>query len=548
MLNNVKAEQTELRIMEEKEMSSKRTIFQVNGKPFIAIAGEARNSSASNAQYMLKVWERAKELGLNTVFLPVSWELIEPVEGQFEFQLIDDIINQARGNEMHIIFLWFGSWKNASCMYAPEWVKKDLVRFPRAQVEKGKNKIRLVNFYGMEYTTLSYLGKETNQADAKAFTEFMKYLKNVDEKQRTVIAVQVENEVGIMGSAREHSDYADRLFAEAVPEEFLSYMKYHTAEMEHGIKEVVENCAERGSWEEVFGAYAEEVFSAYYIASYVEKVASAGKRVYPLPMTVNCWLDKGEEAGMYPSGGPVAKVIEVWKYAAPSIDVFTPDIYVPNFCEVCNTFTKLDNPLFIPETATHSHAAPRQVYAVGHYHATCYAPFGFEDMGHPFEDSNGVLFGMDTSDPLLQTPQNVDEYKWCSNTLNSMMDLITSKYGTSDLQAVISERIDHDEESSIMIFGEFGFKVIMNLPIVTRTDGVCMIVKESEDTFYILANGCLIAPFSVNPGKSNCDIISIEEGKFADGKWESGRRLNGDEVILCFNTYTLIKLKVFTYN
>lgn len=546
-------------------MSSKRTIFTDNGKPFIAIAGEAHNSSSSCTKYMEDVWAKAKQLGLNTLLLPATWELIEPVEGSFEFQLIDDIISQARMAKMKIIFLWFGTWKNAQCMYAPEWVKKDMVRFPRAQVEKGKNKTRLMKFYGLEYTTLSYLGDETNKADAKAFAEFMKHLKEVDEKEHTVIAVQVENETGMQGSDREHSDEADALFTNAVPEAFASYMKSHTESMEEGIKEAVEAGVAQGTWEEVFGTYAGEIFSAYHIASYVERVAFAGRAVYNLPMAVNCWLDKGEEAGMYPTGGPVAKVMEVWKYAAPSIDVFAPDIYVPDFCDVCDTYTKLDNPLFIPETATHSHAAPRLVYAIGHYHATCFAPFGFEDMGEPFSDISAYLFGVDTTDPLLQVPQKVEEYHWCASTLNNMMNLLTSKYGTNDLQAVISEKMDMtpldtskgmaglmavggDPANDTMMFGDFGFKVLMNIPLVTRKDGVCMIVKESEDTFYILANGCMVSVFSANPEKPNYDIIALEEGKFVNGTWVPGRRLNGDEASrFCYNDYTLVKLKLFVY-
>ena len=157
---------------------------------------------------------------------------------------------------------------------------------------------------------------------------------------------------------------------------------------------------------------AEEIFSAYHVASYVNKVAEAGKAVYDLPMTANCWLDKGEKPGKYPSGGPVARVMEVWKFAAPAIDIIAPDIYVQNFCEICDAYTKMDNPLFIPETATHSHAGPRLVYTIGHHHAICFAPFGFEDMGQEFTGTQSYLFGVDTSDPLLQTPQNVEEYRW----------------------------------------------------------------------------------------------------------------------------------------
>ncbi|WP_455616965.1 DUF5597 domain-containing protein [Eisenbergiella sp.] len=544
-------------------MSSQRTIYTSNSKPWIAIAGEVHNSTSSSAAYMEKVWNYAQELGMNTLLLPVSWELIEPVEGRFDFQLVDKLIFQARNHQMKIIFLWFGTWKNAQCMYVPEWIKKDLERFPRAQVEKGKNKIVLGDFYGMSYTTLSYLGSETNKADAKAFAELMKHIRRVDEKEGTVIGVQVENETGLQGAAREHSDLADAAFEDNVPPGLVDFLKTNIATMESPLKEAIDHGANAGTWNEVFGKMAEEAFSAYYIARYVEQVAAAGKAVYNLPLTVNCWLDKGEEAGKYPSGGPVAKVMEIWKFAAPSIDAFAPDIYVPSFHEVCEQYMKLDNPLVIPETAIHSYAAPRLVYSIGHYHCACFSPFGFEDMGKPFNAMQGVLFGMDVSDPLLKQPQDTSEYGWCGKALHSMMDLLVSKYGTSDLQAVISEKIgmasvdltkvtDSSTEDNIggemMIFGNIGFRAIMNLPLIQRKDGVCMIIKESEETFYILVNGCMLAMFSADPQNPNLDILSLEEGAFVNGKWTAERRLNGDEVAsLMFNNYTLLKLKVFTY-
>jgi len=544
-------------------MSSQRTIYTNEGKPWIAIAGEVHNSNSSNVAYMEEVWNQAELLGMNTLLLPVSWELVEPQEGHFEFQLVDALVEQARAKGMKIIFLWFGTWKNAQCSYAPEWVKKDLVRFPRAQVEKGKNKITLKNFYGMSYTTLSYLGEETKKADAKAFTELMKHIKSLDEKEHTVIGVQVENETGLQGAAREHSDLADTAFADQVPQALVDFIKANTSTMEPLMKNAALAGAAGGTWTEVFGAVAEEAFSAYYIASYVEQVAAAGKAVYELPMTVNCWLDKGEEAGKYPSGGPVAKVMEIWKFAAPSIDAFAPDIYVQNFHEICEQYQKLDNPLVIPETAVHSYVAPRMVYCIGHYHSACFAPFGFEDMGQPFNAMQAGLFGVDVSDPLLQKPQSPMEYGWCSRTLHCMMDLLASKYGTSDLQAVISEKMDMspldmskgmagmmagNPENDTMMFGTFGFKAVMNAPMIQRKDGVCLIVKESEDTYYILINGSLLAMFSVDPEKPNYDIIALEEGAFEDGAWKAGRRLNGDEAAsLIFDDYTLLKLKVFTY-
>ncbi len=527
-----------------KEEQGKK-ILMVNEKPFIMISGEVHNSNSSSVEYMEQVWDKAEELGMNSLLLPVTWELIEPEEGKFDFTLVDGLIEQARRRGNKLGFLWFGAWKNAQCYYAPAWVKTDLERFKRAEVEKGKNFVHLKDFHGMPYTTLSYLCEATKESDARAFRELMIHIKEIDEQENTVVMIQVENEVGLMGSARENSDEADALFEAEVPQLFADYMNEHTDTMVSDVRSAVEEGAKSGNWKAVFGDVAEEIFSAYHISSYVHKVATEGKEVYSIPTVANCWLDKGEKAGKYPSGGPVSRVMEVWKYCAPSIDIIAPDIYVPDFCDVCDQYVKMGNPLFIPETATHSYAGPRQVYVVGHYHAFGYAPFGFEEMGEPFSATAAYLFGVDTSDPALSTPQNVEEYGWYSKALNDMMPILAGNYGTSDLQAVISER----KENDTMIFGEYGFKAMMDLPILTRKDGVCLISKISEDEFYIIVNGCLLVPFSANQEKPNLDILSLEEGRFENGNWKMIRKLNGDEVaIKRYDKPTLLKIRLFTYN
>ena len=526
------------------EMNGKKILI-VNDKPYIMLAGEVHNSNSSSVAYMEKVWDKAEALGMNSLLLPVSWELVEPEEDVFNFDLVDGLIEQARRRGKKIGFLWFGAWKNAQCYYAPAWVKTDTGRFKRAEVVKGKKFIRHEAFYGMPYTTMSYLCEETKKADAKAFRKLMQHIKEIDSEENTVIAVQVENETGLMGSARENSDQADKLFAGQAPQDFVDYMKAHTDTMVSDVKEAVEQGAHKGTWSEVFGCFAEELFSAYYVSSYVNAVAAAGKEEYPLPLAANCWLDKGGEAGKFPTGGPVSRVMEVWQYCAPAIDIIAPDIYVQNFLEICEEYTRRGTPLFIPETATHGHCGPREVYCIGRHHAMCYSPFGFEDMGEEFSTSMAFLFGVDTTDPLLSTPQNVGEYGWYTNTLNEMMPLLTAKYGTTDLQAVVSDKPEEDS----MVFGRYGFKAIMNSPMLPRNDGVCLVLKESEDTFYVIVNGCMLAPFSADPDNQFLDVLLLEDGCFKDGKWEPSRRLNGDQVaIMTYNEPTLLKIQLFAYN
>ena len=114
-------------------------ILTVGGEPYVALAGEVHNSDSSSPEDMEKIWKIADDLGMNTLILPVTWEMVEPEEGTFDFSVPKALIEQARAWNKKVIFLWFGSWKNAEMMYTPAWVKTDLERFSRAQIVKGMN-------------------------------------------------------------------------------------------------------------------------------------------------------------------------------------------------------------------------------------------------------------------------------------------------------------------------------------------------------------------------------------------------------------------------
>ena len=544
------------------EKKNGHPVLMVKDRPMILIAGEVHNSDSSSPAYMEGIWNIAKELGMNTLLLPAPWDLIEPEEGSFDFSVPRALIDQARAREMHIVFLWFGSWKNAECMYAPAWVKQDLKRFPRAQIEKGKNKAgRQVSPtipVKMPYTTLSYLGQETAQADARAFAAFLGFLKDYDEAEQTVVAVQVENETGLLGAAREVSDEADALFAAPVPADFAAYMRNHTDTMTEEIRAAVLAGKPEGSWQEVFGEAAEELFSAYHVARFVNTVAAAGKAVYPLPMAANCWLDKGGKPGSYPTGGPVSKVHEVWDFCAPNIEVYCPDIYVPQFKAVCDEFTRRGGALFIPESATHSYCAPRLVYTLGHYHAMCYSPFGFDDIGKPFSAVQGFLFGMDVSDPALKTPQSFAEYAAFGQILREMMPMLAEAYGTDRLQAVSAETDPAipgpggNPFAAIpptMSFGGFRLSVRFQSPMNPRNDGACLCLKISDSECWVVGSACGLTFTSADPAKPNLDLLQVEEGRFENGAWISGRRLNGDETAsLSLEGPAVLHIKFFTYD
>jgi beta-galactosidase GanA len=88
------------------------TQFIVNGKPFLILGGELHNSSSSSVAFMKSVWPRMTEMNMNTVILPVAWETIEPEEGRFDFTVVDGLLEGARTNNLNLVVLWFGAWKN----------------------------------------------------------------------------------------------------------------------------------------------------------------------------------------------------------------------------------------------------------------------------------------------------------------------------------------------------------------------------------------------------------------------------------------------------
>jgi hypothetical protein len=310
------------------EKQGTATQLIVDGKPFLVLGAELNNSSASSMEYMRPLWPKIAATNLNTVLATVSWELMEPEEGQFDFSLVDGLIQDARRYNLRLILLWFGSWKNGKSTYQPVWVKTNQQRFPLIQDETGKG-----------LPTLSTLSDANRDADSQAFAALMKHIREVDGEAHTVIMIQVENEVGVLGPSRDHSRIADSAFAASVPKEFMEYLQKHKDTLIPELHKRWEASGFKtaGSWEEVFGAGMEtdELFMAWNYARYVGHVAAAGKAEYPLPMFVNTWLRQGsfkpneDKPGGFPSGGPLPEVMDAWRAGGPAIDILAPDVHVP---------------------------------------------------------------------------------------------------------------------------------------------------------------------------------------------------------------------------
>ena len=174
----------------------------------------------------------------------------------------------------------------------------------------------------------------------------------------------------------------------------------------------------------------------------------------------------------------------------------------------------------------------------------CYSPFGFEDIGLPFTATQGILFGMDTDDELLKTPQNAEEYTKINGLLNGMMSLLAEAYGTRHLQASISE----NGKNEVLSFVSYDFNIFYESRFLQTRSGACLVLEHEENEFFVIVKDCGLDIRSTKVEVPYTDFLSVDEGHFLDGMFISECRLNGDEITtMSFEGVHLLKIRVFSY-
>jgi len=504
----------------------------VDGKPFLMLAGELRNSSSSTNTFLQPIWPAMVAMHLNTVLSAVHWELIEPQEGKFDFSLVDSQIRDAQTYKLRLIFLWFGSWKNGVSSYVPAWVKTNEQRFLRVQDKDGK---------GIE--TLSTLSAANRDADVKAFRALMRHIKEVDASRR-VIMIQVENEVGVLGDSRDRCEAANQAFAAPVPQQLLDYLSANKERLHPQLRKAWEAAGSKtsGNWEQVFGKapYTDELFMAWNYASYMNQVASAGKAEYPIPMYVNTWCsmpapERGP--GTYPSGGPEPQVQNIWKLAAPAIDVRSPDLYSPNlpvWVEWYRESYKPADPLFIPETDSNT-GVYHSFYVFGQHDGMGFTPFAIDEYALP---RPGAQAKVPAELPLARS----------YGILAELSPVILENQGKGKMAGVV---VGADEPPQKLPLGNYVLEVsyprsrrqpaaaaapppaqapVSLEPVEATNRSGALFIALGADEYLVAGSGPVDVRFAPNtPGDPIAGILSIEEGTYVDGRWVAGRRLNGDE-------------------
>lgn len=495
-----------------KEVNGIQRLFY-RDKPFLLLSGELHNSTGSTVDYLAPAMNSLKQMHLNSVIVTAEWDLIEPEQGKYDFSSIDNIITLAEKNDFPVVIAWFGTWKNGVSSYIPGWMKRDTKKYFRARNAEGE---------ATDY--ISAFCSAARDADAKAFAAVMKYIKERD-KHNYVLFMQVENETGLWQQNIDHCKEAQKAFSSKVPQELIAYLQKGKGDKDNPMWVYWTHQGKKtsGTWKEVFGdnAFAENFFTQWSYASYIEAVAKAGRQEYDIPMYLNTVAippfafakpnpgliqssdDQkakkspfGGGAPIFPSGAPTPPAFEMYHLFAPSIDFMSPDIYATGlFKPICDAYATKDNLLFIPETSRDAEPA---YYAFAKCNALGFSAFAVEDA---FLNKNYVL---------------------TYETLAELLPIISEYQGTGKMTGFLRER---DETGTS--FELEGYTIDVTY-VKEESRAFGLVIKTGPEDFVFSGIGCMVK-VRKNDEKKITRFEWVQEGHFEGTEWHNEVWLNGDQ-------------------
>jgi len=299
------------------------------------------------------------------------------------------------------------------------------------------------------------------------------------------------------------------------------------------------------NWTEVFGRDADEFFQVWHVATFIGKIAAAGKAIYPLPLYVNGSIRNPLDPGWPPTyqvGGPNDNVFELWKAAAPAVDILSPDIYIRDseaYLKVLELYSRPDNALFVPETIGFG-AITRFFFSALGYGAIGYAPFGMDNVrvrlkadGNPM--SAEEMYGATALNYRLIKPMARQIAQWnlegrIQTAVQMSVDPDAPRGNSVDRVNYITDKTLHFEDwDADIAFGTFQ-RLARTTSQPEEPDGRILVTELGNGQFLLAGYHCrvMFRPAKENKGRS-WQYLVVEEGNYVDGAFKADRIRNGDQ-------------------
>jgi hypothetical protein len=319
----------------------------VCGQPRIILYGETLEdvmTDAADVPYYGDQFDKWRRQGLNTVGAIIQWNRFELRKDEYEYAMIDGLIEAAKARNMHLIIVWFGTWRNLQSNYVPRYVWDEKIAFPAVK-KNGKQDNGRVSPHAMKCAVRDGLALQSLLARASV----------KDPGHQVLIAVQVENE---MPNGWDWSIEANAAFKEQVPKELLDYLKANDTPKfdpsklgSFAYSRYHDNGSRTsGTWEEVFGnkplppdpradgaSDARLAMGAYYAGKYIEAVVRKAKEALNIPMYANAWCGESPCDSAY---------MDIFHIGCPSLDGMGPDSPGDNLFQWVRPWNMLVEPEF----------------------------------------------------------------------------------------------------------------------------------------------------------------------------------------------------------
>jgi hypothetical protein len=273
----------------------------VDGQPFSMLAVEIPWWDLRAGHYREdetvydSLYAKAKELGVNTLKVPVKWSMVEPEKDQYDFSYVDHAIRMARESHLHLVLDWFGHYASGDGniygnlsgeVYAPLYVVKDEKTYPRAIDGDGIP----------HHNAISYDSPAVIDREVRAFRRFMLHLKSADA-EHVVVGIQLENEISVFGADRHNA----KLFRDHSPESNRKFV-------EHGFTDDLK-------------------YSAWDMSTtWIKPLTEAAHAAYPIPLFHN-YVGGTVEEGLI--GGSPGEDVQTYLEDCPNLSFIAVNAY---FC------------------------------------------------------------------------------------------------------------------------------------------------------------------------------------------------------------------------